>query len=173
MDSGKGLTTSHYFNQCRPRHLTPNCVTKPQWISVHNSIEFHNKLPCVHGPVLHCFVVLILSFRASLWDLFCQYEHDIQVRHADGFILYRLIVQRVPLWTCRGNLPLQQLTREFVFIIIVQFIKMSVHIRIRFGLQIVLVCLYNTPSHYHHCANLSEGIELIKCLSDIFCRVCE
>ena len=50
--------------------------------------------------------------------------------------------------------------REFVFIIIVQFM-MSANIRIRFGLQIVLVCLYNTPSHYHHCVNLSEGIELI------------
>ena len=49
---------------------------------------------------------------------------------------------------------------------------MSANIQIRFGLQIVLVCLYSTPSHYHHCANLSEGIELIKCLSDIFCRVC-
>ena len=58
---------------------------------------------------------------------------------------------------------------EFVFIIIVQFM-MSANIRIRFGLQIVLVCLYSTPSHYHHCANLSAGIELIKCLSDIFCR---
>ena len=54
--------------------------------------------------------------------------------------------------------------REFGFIIIVQFM-MSANIRIRFGLQIVLVCLYSTPSHYHHCANLSEGIELIKCLS--------
>ena len=63
-------------------------------------------------------------------------------------------------------------TREFVFIIIVQFM-ISVNSRIRFGLQIVLVCLYSTPSHYHHCANLSEDIELIKCLSDIFCRVCE
>ena len=39
---------------------------------------------------------------------------------------------------------------------------MSANIRIRFGLQIVLVCLHSTPSHYHHCANLSEGIELIK-----------
>ena len=40
----------------------------------------------------------------------------------------------------------------------------------------VLACrsyFYSTPSHYHHCANLSKGIELIKCLSDIFCRVCE
>ena len=53
------------------------------------------------------------------------------------------------------------------FIIIVQFMK-SANIRIRFGLQIVLVSLYSTPSHHHHCANLSEGIELIKCLSDIF-----
>ena len=35
------------------------------------------------------------------------------------------------------------------------------------------VSLYITPSHYHHCANLSEDIELIKCLSDIFCRVCK
>ena len=62
--------------------------------------------------------------------------------------------------------------REFVFIIIVQFM-MSANIRIRFGLQIVFVCLYSPPSHYHHCASLSEGIELIKGLSDIFCRVCK
>ena len=43
---------------------------------------------------------------------------------------------------------------------------MSANSRILFRLQIVLVCLYITPSHYHHCANLSEDIELIKCLSD-------
>ena len=30
---------------------------------------------------------------------------------------------------------------------------MSANSRIRFGLQIVFVCLYITPSHYHHCAN--------------------
>ena len=50
--------------------------------------------------------------------------------------------------------------REFVFIIIVQFM-MSANIRIRFGLQIVVDCLYSIPSHNHHCANLSEGNELI------------
>ena len=42
--------------------------------------------------------------------------------------------------------------REFVFISIVQFM-MSANSRIRFGLQIEFACLYNTPSHYHHCAN--------------------
>ena len=50
--------------------------------------------------------------------------------------------------------------QNLFFIIIVQFV-VSTNIRIRFALQIVLVCLYSTPSHYHHCANLSEGIELI------------
>ena len=50
---------------------------------------------------------------------------------------------------------------------------MSAKSRIHFALQIEIVCLYNTPSHYHHFANLSEDIELIKCLSDIFRRVCE
>ena len=62
--------------------------------------------------------------------------------------------------------------REFAFIIIVQ-LMINVNHRIRFVLKIVFVCLYITPFHYHHCANLSEDIELIKCLSDIFCRVRE
>ena len=62
--------------------------------------------------------------------------------------------------------------RNFVFIIIVQFV-INAKSRIRFGLQIVYVALYITPSHYYHCANLSEDFELIKCLSDTFCRVCK
>ena len=60
---------------------------------------------------------------------------------------------------------------NFVFIIIVQFM-MSSNRRMRFGLQIVFVCLYITSSHYHHCAKLSDNIVLIKCLSDKFCRLC-
>ena len=62
--------------------------------------------------------------------------------------------------------------RDFVFIIVVQFM-MSSNSRMRFRLHIVHVCLYITSSHYHHRANLSEDIELIKCLSDIFCRAWE
>ena len=61
---------------------------------------------------------------------------------------------------------------DFVLIIIVQFM-MSANSRIRYGLQIVFVCLYIKPCHYHHCANLSVYIELMKCLPDIFCRVCK
>ena len=44
--------------------------------------------------------------------------------------------------------------------------------RIHCGLWVVFVCLQTTPSHYHHYADLSEGIELLKCLSGICCRVC-
>ena len=55
---------------------------------------------------------------------------------------------------------------------IAQFM-MSANSRIRFGLQIVFVCMYITPSHYHHCGDLSEDMELIKCPSDIFRRVCK
>ena len=62
--------------------------------------------------------------------------------------------------------------RDFVFIIVVQFM-MSANIRIRLGLQIVFICLHITQYHYHHCANLSEDVEIIKCLSDIFRRMCE
>ena len=61
--------------------------------------------------------------------------------------------------------------REFVFIIIVHF-TMIANSLIRFGLKIVFVYLYIIPSH-HQCANLSDDIELIQCLSDIFCRVCK
>ena len=49
---------------------------------------------------------------------------------------------------------------------------MSTNGRIRFALPIVLVCLYSTPSHYHHCAKLSEYIEIIRCLSDIYFFEC-
>ena len=42
--------------------------------------------------------------------------------------------------------------REFVFIGNVQFM-MSANSRIRFGLQIVFVCLYITPPHCYHYAN--------------------
>ena len=60
--------------------------------------------------------------------------------------------------------------RELDCVIIVHFM-MNVNSRLRSGLQIVFICLHITPSHYHHCANLSEDISLIKWLSDIFCRV--
>ena len=103
----------------------------------------------------------------------CHYHHQIGNIHLShyyhifsvvvclGCLLHHILL--LIAYTFREN-------REFVFFIIVQCM-MSANGRIRFGLKIVFVYLYITPSHYHHCANLSEDIELIKCLSDMFCRM--
>ena len=61
--------------------------------------------------------------------------------------------------------------RDLVSIIDVQSMVFANN-RIHYGLQVVFVCLQTTPSHYHHYAELSESIELLKCLSGIWCRVC-
>ena len=55
--------------------------------------------------------------------------------------------------------------RPAIFYNIIVQIMMSANIRIHLGLQIVFVCLYITPSHYHHCANLSKDI--VECMSKI------
>ena len=62
--------------------------------------------------------------------------------------------------------------RESDFIIIVRFM-MSANSWVRFGLNIVFVYLYITPSHYHHCASRCEGIELMKMPVIYICRVCK
>ena len=88
-----------------------------------------------------------------------------------GMILYRVIHFYTNIWTITCIAYTFQENWDFVLIIIVQFM-MSANSRTRYGLQIVFVCLYITLSHYHHCVNLSVDIELMKCLPDIFCRVC-
>ena len=93
----------------------------------------------------------------------CYYHHQIGSIHLSHYnhifsvvVCLRCLLHHILsliAYTFREN-------REFVFIIIVQFM-MSANSRIRFGLQIVHVSLYSTPFHYHHCANLSGDIELI------------
>ena len=81
-------------------------------------------------------------------------------------IIFRFYLLKYSLFFSSTLVLTSSIDVVFILSIIVRF--MSANIRIRFGLQIVLVCLY-----HHHCANLSEGIEFLKCLSDIFCRVCQ
>ena len=102
--------------------------------------------------------------------MFTDVSVDMSVAHVIIIIksevsTFPIVILLLIAYTFREN-------REFVFIIIVQFM-MTENSQIRFDLKIVFVYLYITPSHYHHCASLSEDIELIKCLSDIVCRVCE
>ena len=44
--------------------------------------------------------------------------------------------------------------------------------RIHYDPMVVFVCLHITLPHYHHYADISEGIELLKCLSGRFCLEC-
>ena len=85
----------------------------------------------------------------------CNYHHQI------GSIRLSHCFHNFP-WLCAGDVCYivfchllyihSEENREFVYDSIVQFM-MSANSRIHFGLQIVFVCLYITPTHYHHCAN--------------------
>ena len=44
-------------------------------------------------------------------------------------------------------------TGNFFSLVLCSLWWVQIVVYIRFGLQIVFVCLYITPSHYHHCAN--------------------
>ena len=121
--------------------------------------EWEGRLTLHKGGVSRSFMTMTVTIwwpRSGVWI----YQIVTGVTSVFGVPSTRLV-----LYTFRENW-------EFVFLIIVQFM-MSANNQVHFGLKIVFVYLYITPSHHHHCANLSEDIELIKCLSDIFCRVCE
>ena len=59
--------------------------------------------------------------------------------------------------------------REFVVIISVQFM-MRANGRKHFGLKIVFVYLYITPSHYHHCADIEHKMPVRYILSSVWLR---
>ena len=109
------------------------------------------------GYIYH--VIIIIKSEVSTFPIVIIFFRGRVSRCLLNYILSRIA------YTFRENW-------DFVLTIIMQFM-MSANSRIRYGLQIVFVCLYITPSHYHHCANLSVDIELMKCLPDISCRVCE
>ena len=125
--------------------------------------------------VYYLMIRMILCFGMFLYSSSCYYHHQIESIHLSHcchifpwlcawdvcYIIFCYIVHKQS-----GK------KREFVFIIIVQFL-MGENDRMHFGLKIVFVYLYIAPSHYYHCANLSEDIGLKKCLSDIFCQVCK
>ena len=117
-----------------------------------------------------CYLITIHKQRSI--------AHGIIITKSDVSTLPIVIVFSVVVWLCSLHHIISLIAytfrknRDFVFIIIVQFM-ISANNQIRFGLRIVFVCLYITPSHYHHWANSSVDIEIIKRLSDTFRRVCE
>ena len=92
---------------------------------------------------------------------------DISIAHVIMIMKSEVSTFPIVFIFCRGCVPEMFVTSYSVtcciytprkpgifFISIVQFM-VSANSRIRFGLQIVFVCLYITSSHYHHCANFT------------------
>ena len=121
-----------------------------------------------HNSARTNYIILITYYLSLPYTLkksgFFSYQFIISIAHVIMIIKSEVstfpIVFHIFPWLCAWDvcdiLSLIVYTfrdnREFVFISIVQFM-MSANSRLRFGLQIVFVCLYITPSHYHHCAN--------------------
>ena len=88
---------------------------------------------------------------------FCGYVPEVVVpSYAVGFIY--------------GYIPGQLGIVSFIYILC--SLMMCVNNQVHYGLMVVFVCLHITLPYYHHYADVSEGIELLKCLSDTFCRMC-
>ena len=62
--------------------------------------------------------------------------------------------------------------RMSYFSVVVYSLMMCANNRVHYGLVIVYGYLHITLPNCNHYADLSEGIELLKCLSDIFCLEC-
>ena len=170
------LSHAQIFELIKVLETCWNSVWNPlasHW-SVHNSGETGRGL--MEGISMEkssqgCYKAMQIGFC----DSHCNNIMDIQSRLPYSKVVYHAITvffSSLMEVNISGN-------RDFVFIIIVQFM-MSANSRIRFGLLTVFLCLYSMPSHYQLCANSSEDTELIKiifpsatCLSDIFCQVCE
>ena len=128
------------------------------------------------GGVVNMLLVLSITsyFHYNMWGCMCS-TGPFQYRWLKGFIYsscyYHHQIGRIHLSYCYSYFSVvvclrcllhhillliayaSRENREFVFIIIVQFM-MRANNWICFVLRIVFTCLYITPSQYHHCANL-------------------
>ena len=130
---------------------------------------------------------ITFNFHYNIWGCMCS-TGPFKYKWLKGYIYsschYHHQIGSIQLSHCyhifRGCVPEMFVTSSSVtfciyvpgkpricFFIIVQFM-MNANSRIPFALQIVIVCLYSTPSHYHHCANLSEDIEHINACQTYF-----
>ena len=77
------------------------------------------------------------------------------------------------IWLWHHMLSVSYISQEscFFLLLLCSFMLCSNN-RIHYGSTVVFDCLHFTPPHYHHYADVSEGIGLLKYLSGTLCRVC-
>ena len=59
-----------------------------------------------------------------------------------------------------------------LFLLLLCSLIICTNIGIHYGSMVLFICLHFTLPHYHHYADISEGVELIKCSSGTFCQLC-
>ena len=144
-------------------------------VEVCQSCWWSSRLPFIFITIYRVVCVQLAYFNLGDWkDVLIAHVIIIiksEVSTLPIVIIFSMVVCLRCLWHHILSLIAYTLreNRDF-FHYCVQFM-MSANNQIRFGLQIIFVCLYNVSLSSF--ANLSEDIEHIKYLSDIFCRVCE
>ena len=130
------------------------------------------------------------SLLSSLYVGLYVFNWPIQVRWSRGYIYnssYRNEIGSINLYHCchisvvlhqkwlyHHMLSISYINRKTEFSYILSIISHIIwaNNQTHHGPMIVFVCLCFTLLHYHHHSDVSEGIELLKCLLGVFSRVC-
>ena len=77
-------------------------------------------------------------------------------------------------WLYHNKLSFSYISREswVLYILLLCSLIVCAINRVHYVSLVVFVCLHIALRNYHHYGDVSEGIELLKRLSGIFCRVC-
>ena len=77
-------------------------------------------------------------------------------------------------WLCQHRLAVSFISQEswVLCLLLLCSLMMCTNNQILYDPIVILVCLHITSSHYHHYADLSEGIGFLKCLPGTFCLKC-
>ena len=134
------------------------------------------------GYLLHFLEICVVSC-VNLAHLRTGDREDIFVTHRITIIksevsifpiVFIFSVVVCPRWLYHQMLSVPYISREswVLFSLILCILMMCANDGVHYGPMVVFVCLHITQPQYHHYADVSERIELLKCLSYTFCRGC-
>ena len=155
---------------------------KIEIIKIHEMINaFRLRLPRLLGPLyldwdsyIDIFItlfIIIIKSEVSNFPILVIFAVVVCLRWVYYHILLSIIFYLSLSLYIYIYIYISRERRDLLSIVDVQSMVLA-NERIYYGLWVVFVCLQITPSHYHHYADLSEGIEVLKYLSSICCRVC-
>ena len=141
--------------------------------------QFDSKLNFVHTGLIvnKSALVDVMAWRIKGDKLLCVWtssELDAQLRNSTALItlgkyiaLYSANFRNNIYWLQESHLRKRTqsyISREVwvLFLLLLCSLMMCTNNRVHYGPMAVFICLHIT--HYHHYADVSEGIELVKCL---------